>query len=314
MKILLDNYEGHITLQRMLPYFTACCHSVTTNINDDYDVQLSSVRVGLRKKDRPVILRLDSVYYDSATDYNGRNAEISKSHQIADGIIYQSNYSKMLIEALLKPRKLDAKLAVIPNGIEPDWCGDPIEHSGINITVTGKHRRHKRLKEIIELFIEYNKQYPDSKLHIFGRLHDNKEVKHKDIVYYGHVDRSKMVDILRVTDFSIHLSKRDSSPNSVVEMIGAGIPVITTNNCGGATEMCQITPGCVIINGDGDYNDVSPVPHYGEKWNVLSDRLKSDLLLAMVVMTLYKKRVELPIQLSAEWMAAKYISLMKSVI
>ena len=314
MQIYLDNALGHITIDRMIPYWKLYGHNITTNINDNFDVQISYVRTGLKKKNRPVILRLDSIYYDSATDYNGRNLEISSSHSVADGIVYQSNYSKMLIEKLLKPRKMDSRYMVIQNGIDPGWCGAPVEHEGINITVTGKHRRHKRLKEIVDLFLEYNRLYSDSTLHIFGKLHDNKTIKHKKIKYYGHVDRKYMSDVFKITDFSIHLSKRDSSPNSVVEYIGAGIPVITTNNCGGATEMCQVTPGCAIIDGDGDYMDTTPVPHYGEKWNILPDKVKSGIIQSMVEFTKNKRRVELPFELTSEYMAKKYIQLIQEVL
>lgn len=314
MKIYLDNFEGHVALHRMLPYWKKMGHSATTNINDNSDVQLSSVRIGLKGKYKPIILRLDSIYYNSAENYNIRNLDISNSHSVVDGVIYQSNYSRMLIEKLLKPRKTNAKYDVIFNGIEPNWCGNFIEHDGINIVVSGKHRRHKRLKEIIELFLEYNVKYPNSKLHIFGKLHDNIEVRNNNIKYYGHVNREKMFEVFRKADFSIHLSKRDSCPNSVVEYISAGIPVITTNNCGGSMEMCQVTSGCIIVDGDGDYEDVRPVPHYSEEWNILSKDLKHNLLKSMFEMTENPRRVILPKELTAEYMAKKYISLMEGVL
>jgi glycosyltransferase involved in cell wall biosynthesis len=282
-------------------------------LSDKPDVQLCGVRIGIHSK-LPKVLRLDGIHYNSAEDYNARNMEISKSHQIADGIIYQSNYSKTLIEYLLIPRRIKAKYSVIYNGIERNWCGDYIEHEGINIVVTGKHRRHKRLKEIIDLFLTYNKVFPDSNLHIFGRLHDNKEIRHKNIKYYGHVDRKHMIEIFKRADFALHLSKRDSCPNSVVEYIGAGIPVITTNNCGGSTEMCYVTSGCAIVQGDGSYDDVTPVPHYKESWNVLSDVVKRDLLLEMFKLTENKKRVFLPEILTAEHQAMEYIKILESVL
>lgn len=313
MKILLDNYDGHVTLQRMLPYWIKMGHNVTTNKNDKCDIQLSNVRIGITSN-LPKVLRIDSIYYDSATDYNTRNNAISIGHSVADGIIYQSNYSRMLIERLLKPRKSKAHFSVIYNGIDKDWAKSFVEHDGINITITGKHRRHKRLKEIIELFVEYNKRYTNSKLHIYGILHDNKEIKHKDIIYYGQVDRTKMISIFRQTDFTLHLSKRDSCPNSVVEYIGSGIPVITTDNCGGATEMCKMTDGCAIIKNDGSYFDTNPVPHYTEQWNVLSDDVRKHLLGAMTQMTENKRRVVLPEQLTAEYQAKEYISLLEKVI
>lgn len=312
MKIYCDNYIGHVTLQRMLPYWKAWGHDVSDSPKG-CNIHLANVRIG-SKTNLPVILRLDSIYYDSATNYNARNIEISNSHCIADGIIYQSNYSKMLIERLLRPRKPDTKISVIANGIDPEWIGEPIEHSGINITITGKHRRHKRLKEIIELFLDYNKLYPDSKLHIFGMLYDNVKLIHKNIVYYGQVPRSAMMDVFRITDFSIHLSKRDSFPNSVVEYIGAGIPVITTNNCGGATEACGMTQGCIIVDGDGNYEDTNPVPHYSEKWNVLPIDVYNNLIQAMIEITEHRRRVCLPLDLTAEVQAHKYLKLMDSVL
>lgn len=313
MRIYLDNAEGHITIKRMLPYWIKMGHSVTTSPSDKFDVQLSYVRIS-KITGKPVVHRIDGIYYDSATDYNGRNKVISESHEHADGVIYQSNYSRKLIERLLKPRKKTAKFDVIYNGIDENWAKSFVEHESTNITITGKHRRHKRLKEIISLFVEYNVKYPNSKLHIFGILHDNKEVKHKDIIYHGQVERTKMQNIFRQTDFSIHLSKRDSCPNSVVEYIGAGIPVITTDNCGGATEMCQATSGCIIVKGDGSYLDTNPVPHYSEEWNVLPTNVRSGILSAMYELTENKKRVILPPILTAQNQAEQYIKLMQSVL
>lgn len=305
MNIFADNAIGHVLISRIIPYLNKNGYNLTEK-NNGCDRHLAFVRFGINTK-IPKILRLDGIYYDSDTPFQNRNSAISSSHSIADGIIYQSEYSKRLCEALLSKRKKSTKTYVIYNGIEPNWCGNPVEHDGVNIVVTSKWRRHKRLKETIELFLEFNKIVPNSKLHIFGRLHDNKEVKHPNIKYYGQVDRNKFIDIFRIGDMAIHLSKRDSCPNSVVEYISAGIPVITTNNCGGSTEMCKITNGCIIVDGDGSYDDLSPVPHYGEKWNILSENVRIDLLEAMKKIAEDKRRVILPYELTAEYSAKKYI-------
>jgi glycosyltransferase involved in cell wall biosynthesis len=311
LKILVDDYLGHITLDRMLPYLKLNGHIITKDLYDNPDVYLSSVRIRNNIK-IPKILRLDSIYYNTDVNYKGMNDEILKSRLITNGIIYQSNYSRMLINDILGNVK--CKDIVIYNGIEKNWCGKFEEHDGINITVTGKHRRHKRLKEIVELFLEYNIKYPNSTLHIFGSLNDNKIIKHAKIKYYGFVKRKDMYDVLRITDFTLHLSKRDSCPNSVVEYIGAGIPVITTNNCGGTTEICKLTKGCTIVDGDGDYNDTSPVPHYGEKWNVLPLQVKNDLLEAMYEMTENKRRVDVPDDILISNVTDKYINFMREFI
>ena len=121
MRIFLDNYDGHITLKRMLPYWGRMGHTVSLNPKG-CSVHLAGVRFGVNTP-LPKCLRLDGIYYDSATNYKGRNLDISKSHSIADGVIYQSNYSRMLIESLLLPRKKNAKYNVIYNGIESGWSG-----------------------------------------------------------------------------------------------------------------------------------------------------------------------------------------------
>jgi len=312
MNIYADNALGHILTKRITPYLNKQGHKFSENPLE-CNVQLSFVRAGW-KGNLPIVQRIDGIYYSSVEDYQTRNLAISKTHQIASGVIYQSEYSKKLCEHLLLQRNTKAKVSVIYNGIEPNWCGPHIEHDGINIVVLGKHRRHKRLKEIIDLFIDYNNVVNDSTLHIFGLLHNNTPVIHPNIKYYGMVEREKMIDVMRISDMSIHLSKRDSCPNSVVECISAGIPVITTNNCGGATEMCRMTPGCIIIEQDGDYNDLKTVDYYGEQWNKVKPEVQIALLYAMVSITNDKRRVILPKELHAEYTADKYIEIMKGVL
>lgn len=313
MKVLLDNALGHIAITRMLPYWKNMGVSITTNPNEKHDAMLSFVRFGMNTK-QPRILRLDGLYYDSDTQYNGRNTAISEAHASADGIVYQSIHSSKMCERYLSKRRKNARHTIIYNGVQKDWCGSPIAHDGINIAVANKHRRHKRLKEIIDLFIQFLRYDPNSTLHIFGRLHDNKEVKHPKIKYYGQVERDKLIDVYRRTDMSIHLSKRDSCPNSVVEYLGAGIPVITTNNCGGATEMCRMSEGCYIIEGDGDYDNLDPVPHYRDSWNVLPDIVSSGILEAMIKVAKERPRAVMSDVLTSEHMAKCYLQYIYEVV
>ena len=84
-----------------------------------------------------------------------------------------------------------------------------------------------------------------------------------------------MKDVFRLSDVSIQLSKKDSCPNSVVETIGAGIPTITTNTCGGATEMCNLTAGCMVVDGDGLYEDTEPCKPYSDSYNIVSEKLEN---------------------------------------
>ena len=311
MKVYIENYKGHISFTRMLPYWKKMGHKFFTNPHG-CDVQFGNVRFE-SDTDLPKCLRIDGIYYDIDTNYNARNDFMNKPHSTADAVIYQSDYSRRLIERYLKKRKPSTIYRVIHNGIEKAWCGKPVQHDGVNIIVLSKWRRHKRLKEIIELFLEFRKEY-ESRLHILGMLHDNIPVKDKNIIYYGMVSRDEVGRVFRESDFSIHLSKRDSCPNSVVESIGAGVPVITTNNCGGATEICKITPGCIVVDGDGDYdNDYAPCAYYKDPWNALLPDVFSGVLSAMKKLTEEKTRVELPKELSAEYTAEQYIKVLEAI-
>lgn len=310
MKIFNEHTKKHIVIQRMEPHWKSRGHVILDH-PQGCDVQLSLVRIE-KNNGLPVTLRIDGIYYDLDTNYKDRNSSISASNSAADAVIYQSNYSKDLCEKFLNPRKEGSICKVVYNGIDPCWNAERKQHDGVNIVVISKWRRLKRLKEIIDLFLEFLKITPNSTLHILGKLHDNKPVKHTKIIYYGMVDRDVVRNILTIADFSLHLCKRDSCPNSVVEIIAAGVPVITTNKCGGATEICSMTEGCIVCGGDFD-NDFQPDYPYRESYNVLTPELCDNILQSMIVISKDKRLAKLPEQLTAEYMANSYISVMEKV-
>lgn len=276
------------------------------------DVYLAFVRKD-KRIDLPTIVRIDGIYYDLESNYEMRNKEISVSHSICEGIIYQSNFSKMMCERWLSPARSDSKKKVVYNGIELNPVKN-FNNKDIDIVVAAKWRRHKRLKEIIDLFITFNKLYPSSTLHILGNLHENKKVNHKKIIYYGMVSFDDVLRVMSRANFTLHLSKRDSCPNSVIESISLGVPVITTSNCGGATEVCSITKGCYICDGDGDFNNTDLCKPYSEEWNILSDTTKKQIINSMVDIIENNVRANPPHEISIEYCTEQYIALMKEIV
>ena len=310
LKIFDESTERHIVVERMEPYFNSKGCFVLSNPRN-CDVQLSFARIE-KSNNLPTVLRIDGIYYDLDTNYKAKNLSISNSHERSDGVIYQSNYSKALCEKFLKPRKRTSICKVIYNGVDPKWCGERKDHLGTNIVILSKWRRLKRLKEIVNLFLEFLNVVPDSTLHVLGELHGNKPVKHEKIIYYGMVSRDIVGNVLNIADFSLHLCKRDSCPNSVVETIGAGVPVITTDKCGGATEICSVTQGCIVCNGDFD-SDFKPEHPYRDSYNILTPQLHDNILQSMIMISKDKRLVKLPEQLTAEYMANSYIDIMEKV-
>lgn len=308
MKLLLDNFSEHIACKRMLPYWKKDGIKIV-GTPENADAHLVRIRATAFTK-VPMFQRLDGIYYNTFVPYKERNRGIGETHARARGVIYQSRYSKEAAEYYLKKRT--GKYTIIYNGIEREWCGKPIEQDIPNIIVVSGWRRHKRLQEIIEIFFDYLKEYPKAILHVIGNLYENNVYNHSNIRYYEQITYEKMKPIFQKALFSLHLSKRDACPNSVVEAIGAGIPVITTNACGGSTEMCNMTEGCRVV--DGDEYTIEPVPHYTDEYNKLSKQLHSDLVENMIDLTKNPVRVELPEQLTVEYMAKKYIEFMRKNI
>lgn len=308
MNIFLDS-KRHIQVQRLEPFFTEKGHSLS-KVLDNCNVQLSLVY--LRHKTKlPIVLRLDGIYYDLDISYKAKNRLISKAHSKASGIIYQSQNSMDMCEKYLSKRNT-TNYDIVYNGIEENWNGDFIEHEGINIITTAKWRRWKRLPEIIEIFKEFNRIVPKSKLHIIGRLHNNKVIKYPNIVYYGMIDFTKMSEIYKTGDMFIHLAKNDPCPKTVVEAIGSGMPIITSSACGGATEMARLTDGCVICKGDILSLEADYV--YKDEWNKTSDTLKKKVIRYMVEISNDKRRVKLPNELNIKTTAEKYLKVMENCI
>lgn len=304
MKIFLDSGK-HIQIKRLEPVFNEKGSYIYRDPKN-CDVQLSLVY--LRQKSKlPVVVRLDGIYYDMAIHYKGKNKPISRIHASAKGIIYQSKSCMQMCEKFLKKRTTE-NYDIIYNGIDPKWAGKFIEHDGINIVTSAKWRRFKRLSEIINLFITFNKTVPNSKLHILGKLHSNKPISHPNIFYYGMIGFEKMSEIYRIGDMFIHLAKNDACPKTVVEAIGVGMPVITTEACGGATEMAQMTTGCIACKGDPITMNADYV--YRDAWNVLPAILKSRILKAMYQIADDKRRVVLPEELHIKTTAEKYLNVM----
>jgi len=312
MKIFMDNNIKHRVGRRLSKAWEAGGHKVFSH-SIGGGVQLCFTRC-YTKTNLPIVQRLDGIYYDLDLDYNRRNRGHKMLHAVADGIIYQSEYSrKMCVKFFGKPR---TKIwSVVHNGVPERWRLPKVKHDGFNIVSASKWRRHKRLPEIIEVFQEFHKDYPDSKLHIMGKIFYDKDkplLKLPGVQYYGMLTWGKMRKIYAECDAFIHIAKRYSCPNSVVEAIGSGLPVITSNGCGGGTEMCELTDGCIICEGDEKSYDLCRP--YSEEHNKLSKKLKTNLLNGLEEIYKDRRVVDIPRQLTMKHMADDYIKVFKRVL
>ena len=302
MKIFVEGNQSP-AVQRLFPVWKRSGHSIVGQ--GRADVQLSIVKIRVNSN-IPKVLRLDGVYYDKAIPYKEYNLVLKKFHSKANHVVYQSVTSKNFCQKYLGERD---DFSIIYNGINPDGWYNPIEHDEINVVSCANWRRWKRLPEIVSIFNDFNKIYPNSKLHILGEMRVGaEEIEGKNIIYYGSINHNKMRELYRTADIYLHLAKNDSCPSTVIEAMAAQIPVITTNACGGVSEVCNK----FMVSGDS----VSYEPDftYKDEWNRISNETREEILYLMKKIVKDKPLVSFPEYLHIDNVSMKYITAMRSVI
>jgi len=197
------------------------------------------------------ILRLDGLYFDSDNtlgDSDKMNRPIFKAYRKADGIIFQSEFNRVqFIKFLGEPH---CPNVIIPNGVPLEFSseGEKVNY-GFKKTLicSSKWRAHKRLDSIIKGFLEYGS--PEVGLIIIGEGIEER-VEHPNIKYLGRVPPEDLPKYMRGGDAFIHLSWIDNCPNTVVEALACGLPVLCTHN-GGTKEI--VGSNGIIIQCEEDY-------------------------------------------------------------
>tara|TARA_Y100000034_G_scaffold69476_1_gene83886 strand:+ start:601 stop:1554 length:954 start_codon:yes stop_codon:yes gene_type:complete len=233
--------------------------------NKKHDIALHIIKV--RKKTRAIrVMRLNGIYHNNRQNFRKMNNIIALEREKCHAVIYQSSFAKTMNERYLPRTSVPS--AVILNGADPDFYSSvpPARREyEYNFITSSRWRPHKRLRDTIESFLLSKKK--SSCLHIVGSL-DKSEItksqfkkynKIDGIKFYNTVDQKVLAGILKICDGCIHLCMTDCCPNSVVEAVCAGVPVICSNE-GGTKEIVSNTSG-IVLNIDKKY-DLKPIDLY----------------------------------------------------
>ena len=215
-----------------------------------------------RHKVKPMLLRLDGIWFNSEQNYNQQNAPIKFSYDNADAVIFQSEFNKNLTHHWFGEHKNGhvihnaADMSMIRNA-NPNFYdklfGENTEVWACASSWSG--RPHKRLVENIRYFLEYAPK--ESILAIAGAIgmDDAKRLipNNPRIVLLGELDYISLLALYKKASTFIHLAYLDHCPNVVVDAQAAGCNVICSST-GGTHEI--VMSGKIISEPSWDYSPI----------------------------------------------------------
>ena len=179
-------------------------------------------------KIKPMVLRLDGIWFNSEQNYNKKNEMIYFSYKNSDAVVFQSEFNKKLTENWFGKHKNSfvirnaADLNLIKSANPNFWD----QKFGKNTEVwscAANWRPHKRLDENIRYFLDFAPK--DSVLAIAGFLSSELASivpNNKRIFVVGDLDYMSLLSLYKRSTTFVHLAYLDHCPNVVVDAQAAG--------------------------------------------------------------------------------------------
>ena len=210
---------------------------------DENSINRLSIIQGKPQEGKYNILRLDGLYFTKG----GRNRSIFEAYKSYDHIVFQGEFCRQQYEAFTGVKKTHS---IIRNGVGNEFFQkqtDLIKTDKPVIVACSRWRRHKRLEEIIEAFSSPELQNVELWV-INGKTF--KGAVTDNIKLIGQQPPASLPKILQSATAMIHLSWLDWCPNSVVEGLASGLPVLCSHN-GGTKEL--VKDDGIVIQLEEDY-------------------------------------------------------------
>jgi len=204
------------------------------------DIHLAFIeQINQKSPKSKLFTRLDGIWF-KPEEFLSHNSGIKRTYDLADHVIWQSEFDKGMICHHWGPKKG----SIIRNGIDlarvevtnPDILGLRQKYEKVFVCAANWHRQ-KRLQENIELFSLLKQTYPSSCLLVMGGSPDYTKPT-PGVFYTGNLPWDIMMQIYSAADWMIHLAWLDHCPNTVVEAISQNCPVICTDS-GGTQEIVK---------------------------------------------------------------------------
>lgn len=217
-------------------------HEVTFNFCYDFDRMLVvadaplSTIIYAKIAHKPIIQRLDGVYHPATPAgrlYWLYNLKMKIIHNwLADKIIYQSQFSKVNCQLFLGKRSLAAQ-TIIYNGVDISRYSPPKQSQNkvVRLVTFAQFRRRDQIEPLLESVKLLSVPYS---LTIYGSFSKklepplSKPGSNSHITLLGKMPNNQL--LREINQYDIFLfSDQSACPNSVLEALAAGLPVVAFN-------------------------------------------------------------------------------------
>ena len=230
----------------------------------------------IKKKNVPIILNQNGVYYPGwyKGDWIGMNKKMSTAYQNADYVFWQSEFCKKSANKFLGLR--EGKGEVLYNAVDtkifyPNILKQDI--SLLKLLVTGRVENNNfyRIENIIKSAVLLNKLNLNFRIDFYGSIdRDNYKKVNKMILdlklqgkvnVFGIYSQINAPKIYRSYDIYLIMNYMDPCPNTVIEAMSSGLPIIFSAT-GGLNELVGLKAGIGLkVIENWDFEPFSPLPH-----------------------------------------------------
>ena len=210
------------------------------------DVRLCFIETPRVEFDKvPLFQRLDGIYFNSEQNFKALNANIKRTYENADGVIFQSEFNKRLTTKYFGEHP---NSVVIHNGADTEFISEvePLRTRKIDRfervwCCASSWRPHKRLNDNINYFLEHSSE--KDCLVIAGKAIE-KVPRGERIFYVGEINITQLISLYKRADYFVHLAWLDHCPNVVVDARASGCKIICSS-AGGTKEIAG--PDAIVI-------------------------------------------------------------------
>ena len=206
----------------------------------DFDVELAFIQSNLRH-DKPIVQRLDGVWFSPKDVIADRNKEIRSTFHRASSVIWQSEFDRIMTEKWFgqKPGR------VIHNGIElnrvkkfPDTVMKIRQTYKQIFVCSANWHPQKRLQANINMWTHLSNLFLTPSCLIIMGANPDVRIANPHVFYTGSISHEECLAVYAGSDWMIHLAWLDHCPNVVLEALSQETPIICTDS-GGTSEIVK---------------------------------------------------------------------------